>query len=87
VYRIKKWADFKDAAEKQMVRGARIFYMIEENGNTTTVKIKVGCVGYVKEFNTANEKEKEELNKIHGWLLRNGGIEVEEVIPDDMFFT
>jgi len=58
----------------------------EMNGNLVIVQAKAGRMGFEKQFNLTNPKEKEEYDKIMEDIGKWGFVEVKKVVDDDQFF-
>ena len=82
VYVIDDWEIFKDSVATCRYK----LYRVKELGNLVIVQAKAGRMGFEKQFNLTNPKEKEEYDKIMEDIGKWGFVEVKKVVDDDQFF-
>jgi len=82
VYVIDDWEIFKDSVATCRYK----LYRVKELGNLVIVQAKAGRIGFEKQFNLTNPKEKEEYDKVMEDIRTWGFVEVKKVVDDDQFF-
>ena len=82
VYVIDDWEIFKDSVATCRYK----LYRVKELGNLVIVQAKAGRIGFEKQFNLTNPKEREEYDRIMEDIKTWGFVEVKKVVDDDQFF-
>ena len=81
VFLLKRWKDFKESLEYARF----IFYQVIDDGDIVEIRAKAGKIAFRKIYNTNKPEDKKELEEALNFL-KNKGIEVEDVVPEDLLF-
>jgi len=82
VYVIDDWNAFMEAVATCRYK----LYRVKNIGNSVIVQAKAGRIGFEKEFNLTNPKEKEEFERVMEDIKVWNFIEVKKVVSDEEFF-
>jgi len=82
VYVIDDWSVFIESVATCRYK----LYRIKNFGNSVIIQAKAGRLGFEKEYDIKNPKEKDEFEKILEDIKVWGFVEVKKIVSDEEFF-